>query len=221
MEEAIFRPEQGHQRYLKRNGEEVTGCSTIAKVNDDFEGLIGWANGLGLKGINCFKQRDSDADAGNVAHFMIHCHFKRLKPNFRKVSQDAIETGEQVFQKFMTWWVDKELTFVATEVELVSEIYSYGGTLDLAAKDPKGRIWIIDIKTSKKINFGHLCQLAGLGQLWDENYTDKPSSELWIARLPRGNGKVEGREVSNREEVFETFLAQLNFRNKKFLAGGY
>jgi len=221
MEQAVYNPEAGHQRYLLKNGEEVTGASTIAKVDDDNTGLIIWANGLGLKGINCMKQRDADADAGSVAHFMVHCHFKRLEPVFRKVSQDAIDTGERVFQKFMNWWVDEELSFIATEIELTSETHKFGGTIDLVARDSRGKIWVIDIKTSKKIHFGHKCQLAGCGQLWDENYTDKPSSKLYVVRLPRNMGRVEEYKIPNREELFDTFLAQLNYRNKKFIAGGY
>ena len=219
--ESIYTPEKAHQRYFLKNGDEVRGASSIAKVDDDNTRLIAWANKLGLDGINWRKKRDAHADAGSVGHFLIQCHFQRLIPNFKKVSQEAIEAGQEVYQKFMDWWTDNDLTWVMSEVELVSEIYGYGGTIDLVAKDHRDRIWVIDVKTGKGLYFSNMTQIAGLGQLWNENH-QPPVFKHVLARLPRDpNDSIEEFPVRNAEACFKTFLAQLAYTNAKYEAGGY
>jgi hypothetical protein len=218
----VHKPEKGHQRYILKSGEEVKGASTIAKVDDETANrLMGWANSQGLKGINCMKRRDQHADAGTVGHVMIQNHFNRRIGDFKKMPQTAIDAGTLVFEKFMDWWVDNDLIWVASELELVSELYGFGGTIDLVAKDSRGRIWILDAKTSKAIYWGHKCQLAGCGQLWNENNEQK-YSKLQIIRLPKEGGQpCEPRSIHNPEDVFQCFLAQLHYTNLKWKAGGY
>lgn len=218
---AVYTPEKSHQRYILKDGSEVKGASTIAKVDDEMGNrLAAWGNKLGLQGINCRKKKNQQADAGSVAHFMIQCHFQRKIPDFRKVSQEAVTIGEDIFNRFMTWWVDNDLTWISSEAEYVSEIYRYGGTLDLAAIDPKERVWLMDVKTSKGIYFNQKTQLAGLGQLWNEN-GKKEYHKLVIVRLPSEGGEIEPHTIYNPVACFDTFLAQLNYINCKFKANGY
>lgn len=218
---AVYTPEKGHQRYILKDGSEVKGASTIAKVDDKMANrLAAWGNKLGLKGINCSKRKDQQADAGSVAHFMIQCHFQRHIPDFRKVSQEAVNIGDDIFNRFMTWWVDNDLTWIASETEYVSETYRYGGTLDIAALDQKERVWLMDVKTSKGIYFNQKTQIAGLGQLWNEN-GKKAFHKLMIVRLPSEGGEIEPYHVYNPTECLDAFLAQLNYINAKEKAGGY
>lgn len=218
---AVYKPEKGHQRYILKDGSEVKGASTIAKVDDQMANrLAAWGNKLGLQGINCGKRKDQQADAGSVAHFMIQCHFQRKIPDFRKVSQEAIDIGSDIFNRFMTWWVDNDLTWIASELELVSETYRYGGTLDIAAIDHKERVWILDIKTARGIYFNQKTQVAGQGQLWNE--TDKKAfHKLMIVRLPSEGGEIEPYHIYNPTECLDAFLAQLNYINAKEKANGY
>lgn len=233
---AVYKPEKGHQRYVLKDGTEVKGASTIAKVDDEMGNrLAAWANKLGRQNINSSKYKDATADAGNAAHFMIQCHFQRKIPDFRKISQEAVDIGSDIFNRFMNWWVDNDLKWIASELELVSELYRYGGTTDLVASDHKDRIWLMDVKTSKGIYFNQKTQLAGLGQLWNENCkTDavqRPHAhslnypeyhKLMIIRLPREKDcDIDPVPINNPTACFEAFLAQLAYINAKTKANGY
>lgn len=220
METLTYHPERAHQRYVLSDGEEVIGASSIAKVDDDPGRLIGWAWGQGRKGLDCHKTRDQAAEAGSVGHFMIQCFFLGKQPDFKKVAQTSIEAGEKVFKKFQAWWEENELIFVASELELVSEVYRYGGTTDIVARDQKDQVWMIDIKTGKSIYPSNWYQIAGLGELWRENYGEPVYKHL-ILRLPRTNTKMEEYLVYNPEECLTTFLCQLAFINSKKASGGY
>lgn len=219
----VHKPERGHQRYVLKSGEEVRGCSSIAKVDDQMaDRLMAWGNSQGLKGINCMKRRDQHADAGTVGHVMIQSHFQRRISDFKKLPQIAIDAGKLVFDKFMDWWVDNDLKWIASELELTSELYGYGGTIDLVARDAKGRIWILDAKTSKGIYWGQRCQLAGCGYVWNEHHPEDQFGKLYIIRLPKEGGEpCEPALIHNPEAVFLAFLAQLAYTQRKFEAGGY
>jgi hypothetical protein len=218
MEVWEFRPEKAHQRYVLKDGTEVLGASTIAKVDDDPSGLVYWANKLGQQGLNHEKVREAMAAAGNAAHHMIQCHFLRKTPGFKKLPPEAVETGTRIYEEFMSWWADNELTWLASERELMSEKYRYGGTLDVAAHDLKDRIWIIDIKTSKKVYPGHRYQIAGLGKLWEENENETVYKHM-IVRLPQDGGPIQPYTLHNPKECFDTFLTQLAFLNAKEISG--
>ena len=220
MEVWEFEPARAHQRYHLKDGTEVQGASSIAKVDDDPSGLIYWANKLGLQGIDCNKFRDELADAGIVAHHLIHCHFIRKTPGLKKLSQSAVEAGTRIFEEFIEWWADNDLTWMAGEREMVSEKHRYGGTLDIAAHDLKDRVWILDVKTSKRVYPSHKYQIAGLGKLWEENEGEKVHKHM-IIRLPYAGGPMEPYHLHNPAHCFDTFLCQLAFINSKEKSGGY
>jgi hypothetical protein len=223
---AVYNPEKAHQRYVLKDGTEVIGASSIAKMDDEIGSILAkWGNNLGQRGIDCNKFKDSAADAGNAAHFMIECHFKHKQPILNKLSSEAVEIGEGIFKRFMDWWVDNDLTFLHSEIQLQSETYRYGGTTDLIAKDSKDRIWILDVKTSKRVYWSHKTQIAGLGQLWNENMSP-PYHKLMVIRLPSGisvkrDCDIEPYTIYNPKEMEDAFLALANAINKKKLAGGY
>jgi len=58
---------------------------------------------------------------------------------------------------------------VATEIQLVNELYRYGGTIDLIAKRKNGDHVLMDFKTSKKIGDSYWRQAAGYAALWNHN----------------------------------------------------
>ncbi len=60
-----FKP---HQKYYLKDGRQVTGASSVAKIGDDTGGLVKWANSMGLKGVDTNTVRDAAADAGTVCH---------------------------------------------------------------------------------------------------------------------------------------------------------
>ena len=55
---------RAHQKYPLKDGTDVPGASTIAKIGEDSSGLIHWAWKLGMEGQDYRKVRDKAADIG-------------------------------------------------------------------------------------------------------------------------------------------------------------
>jgi hypothetical protein len=201
---------KAHQVYRLKDGTIVPGGSTISKIGEDQGFLIRWAWKQGIQGIDYTKVTDEAGEIGTVAHFMISAHFRGFTPDFSEFSPNVVAKAQMVFNKFLQTWKEEELTYVANEVELVSETLRYGGTLDLIARDKHNRLLLIDEKSSPRI-YGHFYrQVAGYEALWNENNLEK----IYRCKIFR-HGKVdpEDTEIKNlppdMSKHFNVFKKQL------------
>lgn len=178
-----------HQVYRLKDGSIVAGCSTICKLGGNPEGLIRWANAQGLKGVDTTKVRDKAADLGTLSHFQISCFLENVEPDMREYSDEDIAKSRFGFDKFMDFWTKERLTVVASEKEMVSELYRYGGTLDIVARDEDGLLVLLDGKSAKSVYWEMRMQLGGYESLWGENNEEQISRRA-ILRIP----PIEGGE---------------------------
>jgi hypothetical protein len=212
---------RAHQKYPLKDGTDVPGASTIAKIGEDTSGLIHWAWKLGMEGQDYRKVRDKAADIGTVAHFMIECFLHNHEPDLAEFSAADIEKANIAFGNFRKWWDEEGFTVIEPEVQLVSEDYLFGGTIDAPSRDRDGKIVLLDWKTSKAIVGAHKVQLAGYEQLWNENRPDMKIQRRGIVRI--GKESPDDFEVAwmfSAEPYWEVFKARLflhyaNLRLKK------
>jgi hypothetical protein len=212
---------RAHQKYPLKDGTDVPGASTIAKIGEDTSGLIHWAWKLGMEGQDYRKVRDKAADIGTVAHFMIECFLHNHEPDLAEFSSADIEKANIAFGNFRKWWDEEGFTVIEPEVQLVSEEYLFGGTIDAPSRDRDGKIVLLDWKTSKAIVGAHKVQLAGYEQLWNENRPDMKIQRRGIVRI--GKESPDDFEVAwmfSAEPYWEVFKARLflhyaNLRLKK------
>lgn len=190
---------RAHQKYPLKDGTDVPGASTIAKIGEDSNGLIHWAWKLGMDGQDYRKVRDKAADIGTLAHFKIECFLHNHEPDLSEYSPADVEKAEIAFGNFKRWWDDEGLTVIEPEVQLVSEEYLFGGTIDAPSRDRDGKIVLLDWKTSKAIVGAHKIQLAGYEQLWNENRPDMKVQRRAIVRI--------GKESPDDFEVAWIFSA--------------
>lgn len=163
---------------------------------------------MGTEGKDYRKVTDEAAGIGSVAHFLITCHFKNDEADLSDFNQIEIDTGYKVFQKFLQTWEESELTFVANELELVSE-KGYGGTIDLIARDKKGQLILCDEKSSPRI-YGHFYrQVAGYENLWNENNEEKIVRRVIFRHGKKDPEDTETRWIGPVDKHFKVFLAQL------------
>ena len=200
---------RAHQIYKTKDGKRVPGSSTIAKIGDSAEGLIYWAWDLGMQKIDFRKVKDEAADAGTVGHFMIECFLKGNEPDVSDFSATSIDLATNIFVKFHDYWEQEGMTFVASELELVSDIHGYGGTIDIIARDRDGRLCIIDEKSSKAIYESHFYQLASYENLWNEHNEEKIARRAIFRNGKKEKGDTELRWIPSLDPYFQTFLAQL------------
>jgi len=201
---------RAHQKYPLKDGTDVPGASTIAKIGEDTSGLIHWAWKLGMEGQDYRKVRDKAADIGTAAHFMIECFLHNHEPDLAEFSAADIEKANIAFGNFRKWWDAEGFTVIEPEVQLVSEDYLFGGTIDAPSRDRDGKIVLLDWKTSKAIVGAHKVQLAGYEQLWNENRPDMKIQRRGIVRI--GKESPDDFEIAwmfSAEPYWEVFKARL------------
>lgn len=205
-----------HQRYYLSNGVQVSGCSSIAKMGDSYEGIIYWAWDLGMKGINYKGVRDAAADSGQIAHFRADCFLKGAEPDLREFTDEEIAKSDPSYEKFLNFWEREKLTLVSQEEQLVHDKLKFGGTLDLRAKDENGKNVLLDWKTSKKVYNGHKWQLGGYELLCNFNHPEEKIDRRGIIRIGREKDDVfhpHWITQGKSEGYMRIFEAQVNLYN--------
>lgn len=139
---------------------------------------------MGLKGVDTTKVRDKSADLGSLTHFQISCFLENVEPDMREYSDEYIAKSRFGFDKFMDFWTKERLIMVASERQMVSELYRYGGTLDIVARDEDGLLVLLDAKSARKtVYFGMKAQLGLYENLWNECNEEKIARRA-IVRIP-------------------------------------
>jgi hypothetical protein len=193
---------KAHQRYKNKAGDIVVGTTTITGLLPK-NGLVKWANNLGLQGIDSTKYVDSLASIGTLAHDMIEADLMGTKPDLSESSPDEISKAENCLLKYYEWRKEHKIDVIFCEKQLVSEEYQYGGCVDVYC-NLNGIPTLIDIKTSKQCFLAHKCQLLAYRQLLEEN--GYPIHDLRILRVGRDeNEGFDDIKVSNQKELWEIF----------------
>jgi hypothetical protein len=97
--------------------------------------------------------------------------------------------------------------FISVEEQLVSETHGYGGTMDGVAEDSKGRLVLIDFKTSDGVYMDHLVQLGAYRILWNENHPETPlTGGSHLGRFSKQHGDFTHHYFPNLDDAEEAFL---------------
>jgi hypothetical protein len=208
---------QVHTVYKKSDGTRVPGCTTIVGLLAKPQ-LISWANRLGLEGIDSAKYVDDLANVGTLAHEQILAYFTGKEVDTKEFSQNDIDRAKNSMKSFSSWLVGKKINPIWNEIQLVSEKFNFGGTLDMLA-EINGKLTILDFKTGNAIYDEYAIQLGGYKILLKEQgYEPK---KAMIVRVGRDNS--EGFEVKEyndeqmevAEEIFMHLLAIYYLRKEK------
>ena len=159
-------PKQG---YRLKDGSRVPGVTTILSRFKDSGGLIRWAYNMGKEGRDMDAERDAAADAGTLVHAWVDAFVcgREREPVPNTVASLMLDKAESGFGAFKHWWDMSRVEIIATEQQLVSEDYRYGGTPDAIGKINNALV-VIDWKTSNAIYSEMLVQLAAYANLWEE-----------------------------------------------------
>ena len=179
---------KSHIRYKDQEGNIVPGVTTILGILNK-PALVTWANKLGLQGIDSTKYRDEMADIGTLAHLMILDYFNKQETDTSEYSKSQIEKAENCLLSFHQWEMGHDIEPILIEKPLVSELWKYGGTVDLYCK-LDGELTLIDFKTGKAIWPEMMYQLAAYQNLLFEN--DHFCQKTRILRI--GRDEDEGFE---------------------------
>ncbi len=157
---------KAHTVYKNKVDKRVPGVTTITGLLAK-PALIGWANKMGLAGIDTNKYVDDKADIGKLAHAIITDHLVGKKTNTDDYSKNQISTAENSVLSYYEWEKHHKIRVIFVEEPLVSEKHQYGGTVDIYA-EVDGVLEIIDLKTGSGIYPEHFYQVAAYKNLLKE-----------------------------------------------------
>lgn len=206
-------------KYINEKGEKLSGVTTIISQNLGWnkQQLMYWANQEGLAGRNHRDTAQRAADAGTLGHYLIDCDIKGIPPDTSKFPKEILEKGETCYLNFLEWKKMVNLRVVATEVNLVSEIYQYGLTPDCIGTVTE-KLALIDWKTGNGLYPDHLIQLAAYKQGWEENHPEMPlSGGFHLLRIDKETAAFHHHHWGELSEAWEAFkyLLGLHTLNKK------
>lgn len=198
---------RAHQVYKSAAGKRLPGVTTILGILEK-PGLLKWAWRMGQDGKDIEKVRDEAAAIGTVAHARVEAHLRGMEFDASGITLERMTQSGYAFDGFLSWWEREGYSVVATELQLVSERWQVGGTLDILAKDRDGNLVLVDIKTSNGLYREHRLQVAAYAAMYEETHLAQPISRLVIVRIPKDeSGVVEPVEVVNRADCEAAFAA--------------
>jgi hypothetical protein len=117
-----------------------------------------------------------------------------------------VNLAENGFIKWLDWVKGKNLKPILSETQMVSELYRYGGTIDIYA-ELEGALCLIDLKTSDSGIWPEMRhQVAAYRQLLIENC--HVVDQVRIVRLGKTEvSDIQVETVQNLDKHFEVFLA--------------
>jgi hypothetical protein len=120
---------------------------------------------------------------------MVECDVKNSVPDLNDYSKNQIDLAMSAFNKWTDWKTRHSFSLIASELQLASDKYQYGGTADLLA-NVDGKITLIDLKTSRSVYMEQKTQVVAYKWLLEEN--GHKVEECRIIRI--GRSDAEGFE---------------------------
>lgn len=200
---------KAHTRYVAADGKQVPGVTTILGVLAK-PALVPWANRMGLQGIDTSKYVDEAASIGTLAHALIMESLGGVAVRHGDFTADQLTRAEHGVKTFKGWLKGKDFKPTLLEEPLTSNIYRYGGTIDILAT-LDGDLVLIDLKTSSGIYDEHVYQVGGYWKLLQEYAYEISGARILRIGRTEGDGLEErvlsGAQVLNGWRVFEHCLA--------------
>ena len=157
----------------------VPGVTTVLNELGGDDYLIGWANKLGLEGIDNRLYMTAAGRVGTLAHDLIERELDGAEYSLKEWSEDEQERAGYSVKAFNAWKAGKLIEPILVEKPLVSRKHKFGGKLDLYGRvDGKLTLW--DIKSSRFIGLSHKCQVTAYGELLEENGYERPEQFILI-----------------------------------------
>ena len=138
------------------------------------EWLIKWASELGWYGY--LREKDFATSVGSQVHEMVE-YFLRTGEDMVIGVKESSKAGyaiNKAYGNFKRWYNDllahrNKIEILGLEVPIITPFYA--GTLDLICKI-NSAVYILDIKTSKKISYDYLIQVAAYKWAVDNGYCE-------------------------------------------------
>ena len=200
----MSRPAQG---YKNAAGDRIPGVTTIIGRFKESGGLLQWAFRQGQSGApSLYTERDKAAEAGTLAHDMIECHILNKAPVLFSGPDEIFTKALNAFNQFKEWREQTRIEIVATEKSYVSERHQFGGTVDAIGRDMKGRIVLLDWKSSNAVYTDMLIQLAAYALLLEECAPEYKPEGFHLLRVAKESADFAHHFYGELDDAKKQFL---------------
>jgi hypothetical protein len=119
---------------------------------------------------------------------------------------DVQRRARNSFRQFLEWWENTRLTVTHTEIGLKSTKHRFGGTPDAIGLDNRGRVVLIDWKTSNAVYGDYLYQLAAYALLIEENHPELKPEGFHLLRVAKESADFAHHYFGELDEEKEAFI---------------
>ena len=210
---------KAHQRYRSKtkflkngNGVILPGVTTIidGQLGWNKRVLMNWSRNMALDGIDPDKVKEQAGDIGTLIHDMIEAHIVGEEFDTSGSPQVEIDKAENGFLAFLDWEATNKPQYLGLEIEVISEVYMYGGTMDILCHIAEKLIQI-DIKSSSGVYPEMIIQVAAYQAAYEEQ-EGKHIDENHILKLGKEDGGFEHHKITQQKidagwKVFKNLLA--------------
>jgi hypothetical protein len=202
---------RAHQKYVCQEGpyagQEVPGVTTVLNILNK-PALVPWAWGLGMKGLDYRKVRDQAADIGTIAHSMIEADIRGEAFDPSEYAPADVAKAEVSYIAWLDWRKANIVDVLHSELQMVSEEYGFGGTIDCIARH-NGDVWLVDVKTGKAVYDEMIAQVAAYQVMYGDRFGH--IGQVHIIRLDKEDGIFTDHQIPERKLVagWDLFLHAL------------
>jgi len=204
--------------YKNAEGKRLSGVTTIISSNLGWNKrpLQYWYTEQGQKYPDLptyeamTKGLNAAADCGTISHAMMDRHLHGLEfdaGDFPLATEDMFTKAKTGFNNYLEWRSMVNLRPIATEVNLVSEVYQFGGTPDCVGQVIDD-LAIVDWKTSNSgPHEDWFMQLAAYRVLWEENNPTQPiTGGFHLLRVNKENASFTHYHWQSLDDAWVVFL---------------
>lgn len=197
--------------YRLTDGTKVPGVTTIIGRFKESGGLLRWAYSQGQAAqrgeiSDLYDKRDAAAEAGTLAHSLVEAHINGL-PLPIMPDNDVGKQAVQGLENYIHWQEDNRIQVIKQEMEMVSDLYRFGGCPDALGIDSRGNLCIMDWKTSGAIYIDYILQISAYRILWEENHPDQPiTGGYHLLRFAKENADFHHHHWNELEDAKEMFI---------------
>jgi hypothetical protein len=202
-----------HQKYYLKDGTEVDG-TTRALQYIPKPALVHWGAKLGREGKSPDKELKTAGRIGTIAHFLCQCDLLGWEPDLSDCDGDEVKSAQIAFGAYRNWFEQSGLRPVAVEMQLVSECYRFGGTIDLIGLDEHEDLTLVDFKTSGGLYDSYDYQVAAYATLFEENFRRLPIRNLLLVRIDKTKGVHQTRHLTAWKRQWEVYVALLRLAKR-------
>lgn len=204
-------PRQGYWLVIDGKKTRLPSVTTILSRFKESGGLLHWAFKQGQEGAShLYEKRDEAAECGTLAHEMVE-HYVNGTDYMGVIKDVEPEKAKQAlnaFQMFREWQDNNKIEIISDyqEIQMVSDIYNFGGTPDAIGRNVNGELVLLDWKTSNSVYADYLLQLAAYKHLWEHNNPNEPiTGGFYLCRFSKEFPDFSTHFYGELDEAWEMF----------------